>query len=95
MSEIERAIIEVRAAQKQERRITLADGTQMSKERISIPTLELVEKLCRAELEREKSPLTCDGCKNQEGMYVDDNLCYDCRRYETLPDRYEPKGEKA
>lgn len=47
----------------------------------------------RAELEREKNPLTCDGCKSQEGMYVDDNLCYDCRRYETLPDRYEPKGE--
>ena len=54
-----------------------------------------VNKVLRAELEREKNPLTCDGCKDQEDMYVGDTMCYDCRRFTTLPDRYEPKGKKA
>ena len=62
---------------------------------IDRPIGELALKLLRAELEREKNPLTCDGCKDQEDMYVGDTMCYDCRRFTTLPDRYEPKGEKA
>ena len=48
----------------------------------------------RAELARQDAkPLACDGCKDQEDMYVGDTMCYDCRRFTTLPDRYEPKGD--
>ena len=61
MNEIERAIIDIRNARKKERRVTLADGTQLSKEWISINTLELAEKLLRSELSRqENAPLTCE-----------------------------------
>ena len=56
---------------------------------------ELALTALKEKLEREKNPLTCEGCKNQEGMYVDDNQCYDCRRYTTLSDHYKPKGEKS
>ena len=31
----------------------------------------------KEKLEREKNPLTCDGCKDQEDMYVGDTMCYD------------------
>lgn len=99
MNEIERAIIDIRNAQKKERRVTLADGTQLSKEWISINTLELAEKLLRSELSRqENAPLTCDGCRWHPIKY--DFLgciisrCENCCRQTILTDRYEPKGEK-
>jgi hypothetical protein len=51
-------------------------------------------KLCHAELKRQANePMTCEGCKNLDEMFVDDSLCPECRRYEPLPDRYEPKGD--
>ena len=96
MSEIERAIIDIRNAQKKDRRITLADGTQLSKEWVSIDTLELVEKLLRAKLSRrETAPMTCDGCKRDvpkgEMKY---SRCLYCIRQKRpwIFDRYEPKG---
>ena len=83
MSDIERAIQEFEDN---------AYHTSM-KPTISEASKAVALRVLRAELSRqEDAPMTCDGCKNQEGMYVDDNLCYDCRRYTTLPDRYEPKG---
>lgn len=98
MNEIERAIIDIRNAQKKERRVTLADGTQLSKEWISVDTLELAEKLLRAELSRqENAPLTCDGCRYLPAKYgvIGDMyyLCEECSRGTILPDRYKPKGE--
>ena len=51
-----------------------------------------VNKVLRAELEREKNPLTCDGCRRDDapGFYKD---CKHCKR--NANDYYEPKGEKA
>ena len=43
----------------------------------------------RAELEREKNPLTCDGCDRPAYW------CTGCKRRKDLPDHYQPKGEKA
>ena len=93
MNEIERAIGEIDTATKSDRCISLSDGTRISKEWVHVTTLETALTVLRAELARQD--VTCDGCKDQEDMYVGDTMCYDCRRFTTLPDRYEPKGEKA
>ena len=53
----------------------------------------------RAELEREKNELTCDGCKREEvykELDGEDKIlitCLKCARSKKT-DRYEPKGEK-
>ncbi|MPM73976.1 hypothetical protein SDC9_120961 [bioreactor metagenome] len=54
--------------------------------------------LCRAELDREKNPLTCDGCRWLRIKYgTDEQLlntyCWSCSRGVIIQDRYEPKGE--
>ena len=87
MSEIERAI---KALEEEYAFALECDDTQKRSS-----ALHTALTVLRAELEREKNPLTCDGCKDQEDMYVGDTMCYDCRRFTTLPDRYEPKGKKA
>ena len=43
----------------------------------------------RAALDREKNPLTCDGCDRPAYW------CTGCKRRKDLPDHYQPKGEKA
>lgn len=66
---------------------------------IDRPIGELALKLLRAELEREKNPLTCGGCvRHSEKYSVEDFMhtkCAGCSRGTILPDRYEPKGEEA
>jgi len=52
-----------------------------------------VIKVLRAELEREKNPLTCDGCEWKPKM-MGITRCNKCKRFPLLTDRYEPKGEK-
>lgn len=53
--------------------------------------------ILRAELDREKNPLTCDGCSH-DGKYLYSLMagekcpCTGCKRI--TKDRYEPKGEK-
>ena len=91
MSEIERAI---------------AYWEEFEREIDEMPNSEILEAqrepvrtaltVLRAELEREKNPLTCDGCK-ESGLW-DDEIehgyncpCMGCER--NFPDRYEPKGE--
>ena len=93
MNEIERAIKgfenELRGMQNSEPRYMAQKRQDRRTERINTALTVL-----RAELARQDAkPLACDGCKDQEDMYVGDTMCYDCRRFTTLPDRYEPKGE--
>ena len=61
-----------------------------------VDTYNAAIKVLKLELEREKNPLTCDGCK-ESGLW-DDEIehgyncpCMGCER--NFPDRYEPKGE--
>ena len=94
MSEIERAIDEIAAAQEQARRITLADGTQMSKEWISIKTLKLAETIMTAELECEKNePLTIEEILKMNGKPV---WCQTGDGYEgwalVIVDKYQDGG---
>ena len=56
--------------------------------------LETILTVLRAELEREKNPLTCEGCEWQPKM-MGITRCNKCKRFPLLDDRYEPKGEKA
>lgn len=35
----------------------------------------------------------CAGCANEGEQYDGDNLCFDCKRCDERPDRYEKKGE--
>lgn len=55
--------------------------------------LETILTVLRAELDREKNPLTCDGCEHT-GQLLTRMPCEDCSRVHKK-DRYEPKGEKA
>ena len=96
MNEIERAIAEINTAQEPSRCVSLVSGARISKEWISVASLELAEKLLRTELEREKNPLTCDGCDNKDKFDYSREVgrqcpCTHCKRI--APDRYEPKGE--
>jgi len=52
----------------------------------------------KEKLDREKNPLTCDGCDNKDKFDYSREVgrpcpCTHCKRI--APDRYEPKGEKA
>ena len=48
----------------------------------------------RAELDREKNPLTCEGCKWEFNRSLGSaDMCYNCNRMRKK-DRYEPKGER-
>ena len=86
MNEIERAIETLNVMQ--------STHSHIRKSNNEWEAIELSKEILRAELARQDAkPLTCDGCKDQEDMYVGDTMCYDCRRFTTLPDRYEPKGE--
>ena len=88
MSEIERAIEHI----KTQDAFYLGDGN-MDLESIE-KMRECILKSLRAELEREKNPLTCDGCNR----LVDRDssiICVGCTRNPFKPDRYEQKGEKA
>ena len=88
MSEIERAI---------------AYWEEFEREIDEMPHSEILEAqrepvrtaltVLRAELEREKNPLTCDGCVHLPWKYEGSVLCQDCSRGTILPDRFEPKGE--
>ena len=83
MSKIERAIETL----EDEVRILYGHGNLVDKDTINAHELAL--KLLRAELEREKNPLTCDGCDRPAYW------CTGCKRRKDLPDHYQPKGEKA
>ena len=51
-------------------------------------------RILRAELEREKNPLTCNGCKWEFNRSLGSaDMCYNCNRMRKK-DRYEPKGER-
>ena len=97
MSEIERAIAEIEETRFREnafKTVSSADGEIFySRVKLSRDTLELVENLCRAELEREKNPLTCDGCRDEGLLYCGN--CIECVRARNYTDNYEPKGEKS
>lgn len=87
MSEIERAI----KVLEEEYAFTLeCDATQ---KRSSAYKTALA--VLRAELDREKNPLTCDGCEHLYQKCNGSIKCENCSRGTILPDRYEPKGEKA
>jgi len=61
--------------------------------RPSSKSTELALTALNEKLEREKNPLTCDGCKRLPHKYEGSIMCQDCSRGTILPDRYEPKGE--
>lgn len=94
MSEIERAIETL----EDEVRILYGHGNLVDKD--TIDAHEIALKLLRAELEREKNPMTCDGCRREEiykELDGEDKIlitCLKCERSKKT-DRYEPKGEKA
>lgn len=52
-----------------------------------------VNKVLRAELERDKNPLTCDGCKDYDRRFSMARPCVSCIR-SVEKDYYESKGEK-
>lgn len=59
-------------------------------------TIRFAVTILRAELEREKNPLSCDGCKHHNSRAVASQMnCATCSRFKWVSDRYEPKGEKA
>ena len=64
----------------------------------SLEAHELALTALKEKLEREKNPLTCDGCDNKDKFDYSLEVgrqcpCTHCKRI--APDRYEPKGEKA
>ena len=65
----------------------------------SLQAHELALTALKEKLEREKNPLTCDGCKFLPAKFgfTGDKyyLCEECSRGTILPDRFIPKGEKA
>ena len=66
--------------------------------RPSSESTELALTALKEKLEREKNPLTCDGCDNKDKFDYSREVgrpcpCTHCKRI--APDRYEPKGEKA
>ena len=81
MSEIERAIQE------------FEDNAYhpSMKPKISDESKAVAIRVLRAELDREKNPLTCDGCRSYELRYTMAQPCVDCFRSKS--DRYEPKGD--
>lgn len=85
MSEIERAI---KVLEEEYAFALECDDTQKRSS-----ALHAALAVLRAELEREKNPLTCDGCKRLPHKYEGSIMCQDCSRGTILPDRYEPKGE--
>ena len=61
----------------------------------SLQAHELALTALKEKLEREKNPLTCDGCEHVfvTPLYTDD-ACKTCVRFMSYTtDRYEPKGE--
>ena len=85
MSEIERAIEHIADNVKFLQTHHNADN--------SLEAHELALTALKEKLEREKNPLTCDGCKRLPHKYEGSIMCQDCSRGTILPDRYEPKGE--
>lgn len=96
MSEIERAIEYferkiVKNDRARENYVALfAEEAKRQWIEIDRPIGELALKLLRAELEREKNPLTCDGCRWEQDYSP--SQCDTCSRSGQY-DRYEPKGE--
>ena len=60
--------------------------------RPSSESTELALTALKEKLEREKNPMTCEGCEWQLKM-IGVTRCNRCRRFPLLTDRYEPKGE--
>jgi hypothetical protein len=55
---------------------------------------ELALTALKEKLEREKNPLTCEGCKWEFNRSLGSaDMCYNCNRMRKK-DRYEPKGEQ-
>ena len=90
MSEIERAIAYWEEFEREIDEMPHSDVLEAQREPVKTALTVL-----RAELDREKNPLTCDGCKYSVTEYDFHTVCAYCVRKENLTDRYEPKGEKA
>lgn len=95
MSEIERSAIERAIFNINYFERDMDKTTRVEKDLFD--ALEIGLTLMRAELEREKNQLTCDGCKQQgewdnELEYGYNCPCCHCKRNSV--DRYEPKGER-
>lgn len=90
MSEIERAIDDFKNY------VEMGYGQYF---RPSSESTELALTALEEKLEREKNPLTCDGCTYLPEKYNADGhenkKCWNCSRGTILPDRFKPKGEKA
>ena len=86
MNEIERAIEQIKDHMRVHRigqypHVYLADALNMA-----------IDAL-KEKLDREKNPLTCDGCKWEFNRSLGSaDMCYNCNRMRKK-DRYEPKGE--
>ena len=98
MSEIERAIAYWEEFEREIDEMPHSDVLEAQREPVKTALTVL-----RAELDREKNPLTCEGCANLptkygSGVYMN-APCRICVRGITTRDYYksavEPKGEKA
>ena len=58
-----------------------------------VDTYNAAIKVLKLELEREKNPLTCEGCKDYERRFSMARPCVFCIR-SVEKDYYESKGEK-
>lgn len=88
--ELERAIDVLEAIYPSEKEIKSGEYPQVA------DALDIAIDLLRAELARQD--VTCDGCEHIKEKYAKHGgvtLCCNCSRGTILPDRYEPKGEKA
>ena len=91
MSEIERAIAYWEEFEREIDEMPHSDVLEAQREPVRTAL-----RILRAELDREKNPLTCDGCSH-DGKYLYSLMagekcpCTGCKRI--TKDRYEPKGE--
>lgn len=90
MSEIERAIETLKKQDFGSLFVRMDDGSAYA---LDVAVESAIAAL-KEKLEREKNPLTCDGC-NRSVDRDSSIICVGCTRNPFKTDRYEPKGEKA